>query len=62
MKKQYNTPKIEILEIETEDVIAASGNNGKPGGHHGHGPGHPCRHCNPEKWKINNDFNPRTVR
>ena len=34
MKKKYEKPMIEVIEIETEDVISCS--CGRPGNHHGH--------------------------
>ena len=34
MKKVYTKPKIEVINVECEDVISCS--CGRPGNHHGH--------------------------
>ena len=32
MKERYETPEMEIVEFETEDIITTSGNNFPPSG------------------------------
>ena len=35
MRKEYETPKLEIVEIETEDIISTSGNSWNSSGEDG---------------------------
>ena len=51
MKKTYEKPMIEVIEIETEDVISCS--CGRTGNHHGH------HKTNDKPEKKDNDL-PRT--